>query len=115
MQVDTLPAPLAPHKYSIARKHPRAIFSVPITLHHLMAGGVAALHGISVDISEGGMGALVKGDLHEGETVEIDIQWPGHTLSLVAIVRHTSKIQAGFEFLGLRPEERVLIANASTG
>jgi hypothetical protein len=54
---------------------------------------------------------LVQGDLRLGETVEIDLHLPENTLSAVAIVRHTSTVRSGFEFLGMTPEERLQIAN----
>lgn len=99
------------HASRTGRRHPRALFSVPITLHRLRAGGVRTSRGITLDISEGGIGALVQGDLIVGETVEIDLPLPGSALSLVAIVRHTANARSGFEFLGLKPEERVQITD----
>jgi len=92
------------------RRYPRVLFSVPLRLRHLMAGGISTTRGITLDISEGGMGALVQGDLRLGETVEIDLQLPEHSLSTIAIVRHTSNVRSGFEFLGMTPEERLQIA-----
>jgi c-di-GMP-binding flagellar brake protein YcgR len=77
-----------------------------------MAGGISATRGITLDISEAGLGALVQGDLRLGETVEIDLQLPEHSLSAIAIVRHTSSVRSGFEFLGMTPEERLQIARA---
>jgi hypothetical protein len=71
-----------------------------------MAGGVRTSHGISLDISEGGVGALVPGRLWIGDTVAIDLPLPERMLSTVAIVRHTSSVSSGFEFVGLTPEER---------
>ena len=67
--------------------------------------------GISLDISEGGIGALVQSDLIVGETVEIDLPLTRGVLSLVAIVRHTSNTRSGFEFLGLKQDERLQITN----
>jgi PilZ domain len=93
------------------RRHPRALFSVPVTLYHLMPGGVQTSRGISLDISEAGLGALVQGDLRVGETVEIDLPLSERMLNAVAIVRHTSSMRSGFEFLGLTPEERVQITH----
>ena len=93
------------------RRHPRVLFSVPITLRHLMTGGIRASHGITLDLSESGMGALVEGSLHIGDTVAIELKLPDRELSAVAIVRHSSDVRAGFEFLGLTPEERIRIAN----
>ena len=97
------------------RRHPRALFTVPITLHHLIAGGVRTSHGITLDISEGGMGALIEGMLNVGETVAIDLPLPDSKLSAVAIVRHTSSVGSGFEFVGLTPEERLQIVSAAGG
>lgn len=112
MQLDTHPVAAA-HPNGSIRRHPRALFSVPVTLYRLMPGGVQSSRGISLDISEGGMGALVQGDLHVGETLEIDLPLPGRMLSAVVIVRHTSSMRSGFEFLGLTPEERSQITSAS--
>lgn len=75
-----------------------------------MPGGVRTSRGISLDISEGGMGALVQSDLMVGEAVEIDLQLPQCSLCAVAIVRHAVNARSGFEFLGLTPEERRQIA-----
>jgi hypothetical protein len=57
------------------------------------------------------MGALVEGGLHIGDTVTLDLTLPDHALHAVAIVRHSSSIRSGFEFLGLTVEERLDIAN----
>jgi hypothetical protein len=114
MQLETFPPPVSVSPYTVARRFPRALFSVPITLHELTTGGIRASHGISLDLSEGGFGAIVKGDTYyPGETVEIDFPLPGCMLSLVAIVRHTSTARIGFEFLGLTENERSQITTAA--
>ena len=56
------------------RQHQRVLYSVPIRLHYLMPGGVRTSRGVSLDISVGGIGALVSSDLVVGEAVEIDLQ-----------------------------------------
>jgi hypothetical protein len=99
-------------KYASTRRAARALFSVPITLLHLMAGGVRKSRGITLDLSESGLGALVQGDLRVGETVEIDLPLPERKLNAVAIVRHTSSVRSGFEFVGLTKEERTNISSA---
>jgi c-di-GMP-binding flagellar brake protein YcgR len=95
------------------RRYPRAIFSVPLTLHHLRAGGVRTSHAISLDVSEGGMGALVQDGLSVGETVAIDLPLRERTLNAVAIVRHISSARCGFEFVGLTAEERTQIMSSA--
>jgi len=67
---------------------------------------------MSLDISEGGLGAIVQGDLRVGEMVKIDVPIPECPLTAVVIVRHSSSVRSGFEFLGLTAEERRQIANA---
>jgi hypothetical protein len=76
-----------------------------------MPGGVRTSHGMSLDISESGLGALVEGRLEVGDTVELEFKLPDCQLNAVAIVRHTSSVRSGFEFLGLTPEERVRLAS----
>jgi len=114
---DPCPEPASPGIgiRTAVRRFPRALFSAPLTLRGLAPGGIRTSRGISLDISEGGLGALVQGALRVGETVEIDLPLPGHVLNAVAIVRHTSTMRSGFEFLGLTPEERAEITNAVGG
>jgi c-di-GMP-binding flagellar brake protein YcgR len=88
------------------RRHRRVLYSAPIRLHCLTPGGVRTSRGISLDISEGGIGALVQNDLMVGGVVEVDLQLPRCSLCAVAIVRHASSVRSGLEFLGLTPEER---------
>jgi hypothetical protein len=94
------------------RRHPRVLFSVPISLRHLIAGGVQTTRGLSLDLSESGVGALVERALHVGDTVMIDLELPGGKLDIAAIVRHTSSVRSGFEFLGLTTEDRCLLTQA---
>jgi hypothetical protein len=105
-------SPVKPHgAYEVLRQHPRILFSIPITLRHLCHGGVRSAHGISLDLGEGGLGAIVQGEVYVGETVAIDFRLSNQPLTTVAIVRHTSNVSSGFEFVGLTPEERLQIAN----
>lgn len=93
------------------RQYARTLFSVPLTLRHLSRNGVRATRGISLDIGEGGLGAIVQGDMHIGDTVAIDLQLWEQSLTAVAIVRHITDIRFGFEFVGLTEGERSQIAN----
>lgn len=113
MPVAPLPA-LPKNRARGSQRHARMLVSVPIMLHHLVPGGVRFTHGISLDISEGGLGALMQGALRVGETVSLELELPGYELKGVAIVRHSSKVRSGFEFVGLTPEERQRIASMVT-
>ena len=97
------PGALAPE---CGRRHRRILLSVPVILHHLQPGGVRTSRGISLDLSESGIGALLPDTLLMGATVEIDLPLPEGPLTAIAIIRHTSNLRSGFEFVGLTPEER---------
>jgi len=113
MLLDAYPPRTPISKYRPAQRYPRTLVTVPVTLRHLMTGRIRSSRGISLDVSQGGLGAIVQGELLVGETVEIDFCLSERTLSTVAIVRHTSNLRSGFEFLGLTPEERQQIADAT--
>ena len=99
------------HSKLPSRRHVRTLFSVPITVRHLGRRGVLSSKGISLNLCEGGLGAIVLGEVHVGDTVAIDLQLSGRSLTTVAIVRHTSSVHSGFEFVGLTQEEREQITN----
>ena len=88
------------------REYPRTMFSVPLKVRHLTNEGFGAVHGISLDISQGGLGAMVEGTLRIGEAVQIDLALEKQKVTTVGIVRHASNVRCGFEFLGLNEDER---------
>jgi hypothetical protein len=102
-----------PFKNGFVRRHQRLPFSVPLTLHHLKAGMTRTFAGMSLDLSEGGFGVLVNGQLREGETVEVDLPLPQNLPHLIAIVRYSASDRSGLEFLGLTAEERSQISSAA--
>jgi c-di-GMP-binding flagellar brake protein YcgR len=95
------------------RRHRRYLFSVPVKLHHMVADGNCATHGMSLEISEGGMSAIVEGDLRIGEITDVDVPLPVGPLSALAIVRHKTAGRFGFEFLGLSPAERQQLSDTT--
>lgn len=98
------------------REYPRTMFSVPVKLRHLTNEGFGAVHGISLDISQGGLGAMVEGHLRIGEAVQIDFALEKRKLTTVGIVRHASNDRCGFQFLGLNEDDRreiMTLANAA--
>jgi len=96
------------------RRYPRMPFSVPVKFHHLRAGRTWTSTGISLDLSEGGFGALVNGKLSPDETLEVELPISNNNLRLIAIVRYCSDFGCGLEFLGLTAEERSMIAEITT-
>jgi len=98
--------------YEFVRRYPRVLLSIPITVRHLCHGGVQSTRGISLDVGEGGLGALVQGSMELGETVALDFRLSEQGFRTVAIVRHTSRVRSGFEFVGLTRQERLQIRGA---
>jgi len=64
------------------RRKPRYLFSLAMTIR---PAGSVAMHGISVEMSESGMSAMVSGLLRVGETVELE---PVAGSRTPAVVRH---------------------------
>jgi hypothetical protein len=106
MQAQSNAMPVGKCHYEVARRYPRTMFSIPIDVRMLMPGGVRCTHGVSLDISEGGLGALVQSNLQPGDVIAVDMKLPTQDLTAIAIVRHSDSGRSGFEFLGLSPEER---------
>ena len=61
---------------------------------------------MSLEISEGGMSAVLENDLRVGEITGVDVPLPAGSLTALAIVRHKTAGHFGFEFLGLTMVER---------
>jgi hypothetical protein len=112
MELNSQPKPTRATTSRVARQHPRYLFSVPVTLRRLVRGGFQTTRGMSLDISEGGVSAIVQANLSVGETVEINLPLSACPLHTVAIVRHVTDSRSGFEFLGLTQEERHQISVA---
>lgn len=112
MELNSQPQSARVTKSRVERQHPRYLFSVPVTLRRLVSGGFQTTRGMSLDISEGGVSAVVQANLSVGETVEINLPLSACPLHTVAIVRHVTDSRSGFEFLGLTPEERHQISVA---
>ena len=97
-------------KDSNARRYRRALYSIPISLQMPIPGGLRMTRGVSLDICEGGIGALVPSELRVGDVVEIELRLPTQELNVMAIVRHSCGSHSGFEFLGLSAAEHQQLA-----
>jgi PilZ domain len=90
--------------FSDRRRHVRYRFSAPITVE---PNGRSAIRGMSLEISESGMSALIGDVLVVGDTVGLE---PVLGSRVTALVRRQSGKIYGFEFLNLAPEEIQRIA-----
>jgi TonB family protein len=83
----------------------------PLDVTVLRSGIPDTLPGRSVDLGEGGVAAVLAGELMPGEAVgvEIRISATGDTLRTRALVRHYDKLHVGMEFVGLSREQRAAL------
>jgi TonB family protein len=69
------------------------------------------LPGRSVNLGEGGVSAVLAGELLPGEAVGVEIRLPqvADPLRARALVRHQDKLRSGLEFVGLSAEQQAAI------
>jgi TonB family protein len=93
------------------RGSPRYPLTVPVDVIALRSGMPITLPGRCADVSEGGMAAIVAGDLCQGQEVAIELRLPnvGMPLRAKAVVRYQGPIRFGMEFIGLATEQVEMI------
>lgn len=96
MKTDVVTNP-APMNFPDRRRHARYRYSIPITVY---VANRAPIHGMSLEMSESGMSAMIGDELAVGTAVELEPIAGGKVSAHVR--RHTGKIY-GFEFSNLDP------------
>jgi periplasmic protein TonB len=98
-------------KPSEARRFSRQPISVPLDVIVLRSGVPENLPGRCLDLSEGGVGAMVAGELSVGQQVAVELRLPdvGVALRARARVRYQGKLRCGFEFAGLPREQHEMV------
>jgi len=93
------------------RGFPRFPVKVPLDVIVLRSGIPQNLPGRCTDLSEGGVGAMVAGELAGGQQVAVELRLPsvGLPLRARALVRYQDKVRCGFEFVGLAPDQLEMI------
>ena len=84
----------------------------PLDVTVLRSGIPDKLPGRSENLCEGGIAAVLAGELLPGEAVGVEIQLPmggGTPLRTRAVVRHHDKLRLGLEFVGLSAEQQAAI------
>src|SRR5882757_2196575 len=92
----------------IPRRVPRHPVAVPVDLTVLRSGVPDCIPGRSVDVGEGGLAAIVAGELRPGDSVGVEMRLPhaNHPLMAKAVVRHQARLRCGLEFVGLSVDQR---------
>jgi protein TonB len=77
----------------------------------LRSGIPATIPGRALDLGEGGLAAILAGELHPGDSVGLEFRLPDLDLPLhaKAVVRHQARLRLGVEFLGIPPEQLAFI------
>ena len=101
MQTETSPSPLLDQQYSAERRHPRFLLSTPLTARKFRSPRSRVTRGITLEISAGGLSAVLCGPPPVGERVSVRLQLPDASLEARAVVRHSNAARTGFEFLKL--------------
>jgi TonB family protein len=83
----------------------------PLDVTVLRSGIPDTVPGRSVNLGEGGVAAVLAGELLPGEAVGVEIQLPlaSDPLRTRALVRHHDRLHSGMEFVGLSAEQRAAI------
>jgi TonB family protein len=93
------------------RRGQRSRVQAPLDVTVLRSGIPDRLPGRSVNVGEGGVEAVLAGELLPGEVVGVEIQLPlaADLLRARAMVRHHDKLRSGLEFVGLSAEQQAAI------
>lgn len=106
MQLESCDSATSKSERSSERRHPRFFLSAPMVARQSLSAGSHVTRGITVDISLGGLSAVLCGPPRIGERVSVRMKLMNSTLEAPAVVRHSSSARTGFEFLSLPPESR---------
>lgn len=90
----------------------RRRLAVPLSVTVLRSGVPDSVPGRSVDVSDGGIGAVLAGELFPGELVGVEFQLP-KTRQVLAKARvcYQDRLRCGLQFLAIPPEQKEWIAS----
>jgi TonB family protein len=103
--------PRAEDRQPSRRRGLRYNLQAPLDVAVLRSGIPDTLPGRSLNLGEGGVGAVIAGELLPGEAVgvEIRMQQTAEPLRTRALVRHHDRLRVGMEFVGLSPAQQAAI------
>ena len=105
-----MPSPHKEKPWSTPRAFPRFLLDIRLTIR-----AKEILHGRTKDLGEGGLGAVIPGNIAIGDVVALEFQLPlsNEALAFQAEVRYRQGFQYGFCFLHPTDEQRQLIRRAT--
>ena len=102
LEIRSSAAPKEQHRPE--RRFQRHFLSAPVSTWGLLNSGPQVTRGLTLDISLGGLSAVLCGPPKRGERVSVRLNLLNVAFETPAIVRHSSPAHTGFEFLEPSPE-----------
>jgi TonB family protein len=90
------------------RRFPRYSVAIPVDVVVLRSGIPATIPGRSLDVSAGGVAAVLSGELRSGEWVGVSFQLPTvkEPVQAKAMVRHHGPLRCGLQFYAMPSEQQ---------
>jgi TonB family protein len=94
-----------------SRRVPRCPLAVPVRVTVQGPTTAYGIPGRSLDLGEGGIAAVLAGEVRTGDAVGVEFLLPelGLGLQTKAVVRHQADLRCGLEFYGLSIEQQAMI------
>lgn len=94
------------------RVAPRRRLAVPLNVTVLRSGVPDAVPGRSIDVGEGGVGAVLAAELFPGELVGVEFRLPDSGFVLAkARVCYQEKLRCGLQFLAIPADQREMLGS----
>lgn len=99
------------NKKAAPRRSQRLALTAPVDVVILKSGVPATIPGRAVDVSEGGISTILAGELRPGESVGVDFRLSTFSppIQARAVIRHSSLMRHGLQFLAMSPEQLVTL------
>jgi len=93
------------------RRMSRYSIAIPVDITVLRSGVPDSIPGRTVNFGEGGVAAILAGELRTGDSVGVELWLEGSPEPLLAkaVVRHHQQLRCGLEFQGLSPDQQEII------
>jgi len=103
--------------WKIARSFARFAFDIPFAVFLSESASIPVTSGHTLDISLGGVGAILEEVVSIGQRLWLEFRLPNatDTMRLLSKVRHGNERRFGFQFLNITPEQRDAIRKACQG
>ncbi|HST10775.1 MAG TPA: PilZ domain-containing protein [Terriglobales bacterium] len=106
----TEPQSFTAHQPFMRRVAPRRKVAIPLNVTILRSGVPDAVPGRSVDVGEGGIGAVLAAELFPGELVGVEFRLPDSGSVLAkARVCYQERLRCGLQFLSIAPEQKEML------